>query len=83
MKKLTMRERREWLCHYLQLLRDGIAHYSISDRVVNHLLLELIQLARQEQSVFDVVNHPPQSDLDFSRQLDAIEEELGTEKVFT
>ena len=64
-------------------LSEGISHYSISDQVVNSLLLELIQLAREDQSVFDVVNHPPQSDLEFSSWLDAIEEELSTEKVFT
>ncbi len=83
MKKLTMRERRTWLCHSLQLLSDGISHYSISEQVVNSLLLELIQLARQDQSVFEVVNHPPQSDLELFSRLDAIEEELRTEKLFT
>ncbi len=83
MKKLTMRERRTWLCHSLQLLSEGISHYAISDRVVNSLLLELIQLAREDQSVFDVINHPPQSHLEFSSRLDAIEEELRREKLFT
>lgn len=51
--------------------------------MVNHLLLELIQLARQEQSVLDVVNHPEQYDLKFPVRLDAIEAELEQEKVFT
>jgi hypothetical protein len=78
-----MRERRELLCHYLQALGSGVSNYSISDRVVNHLLLELIQLGRQEQSVSDVVNHPDKYDLKFPLSISAIEAELDQEKVFT
>lgn len=78
-----MRERRELLCHYLEVLGEGVAHYSISDWVVNHLLLELIQLAHQEQSVFDAVNHPTQDNLQFPVRLDTLKEELEQEKVFT
>ncbi|MGK7915120.1 MAG: hypothetical protein AB4038_06165, partial [Prochloraceae cyanobacterium] len=62
-------------------LADGIDNYSISDWAVNHLLLELIKLGYQEQSVFEVVNNVAQEEL--SLPLKDIEEELEQEKVFT
>lgn len=82
MKKLTMRERRNLLCYYLQAINSGVANYSISDWAVNHLLLELIQIAHQERSLSDVVNSAAQDDLKFSLSIDAIERELEQEKVF-
>ena len=81
MTELTMRERRELLAHYLQKLSSGITNYSISDWAVNHLLLELIKLGSQEQSVFEVVNNPELQELPLSAK--QIEEELEQENVFT
>ena len=81
MTRLTMKERRSLLCHHLQKLADGIDNYSISDWAVNHLLLELIKLGYQDQSVFEVVNNVEQDDK--LLPLKDIEEELEQEKVFT
>jgi hypothetical protein len=77
-----MRERRELLCHYLQAIGDGVTNYSISDWAVNHLLLELIQLGHQEQSIAEVVNAPDKYDLKFPRSIKMLEEELVQDKVF-
>ena len=76
-----MRERRELLAHYLQELSSGITNYSISDWAVNHLLLELIKLGSQDQSVFEVVNNRELQKLPLSVKL--IEEELEQENLFT
>jgi hypothetical protein len=81
MAQLTMRERRELLAHYLQELSSGITNYSISDWAVNHLLLELIKLGSQDQSVFEVVNNRELQKLPLSVKL--IEEELEQENLFT
>ena len=81
MARLTMRQRRELLRHYLQQLADGTENYSISDWAVNHLLLDLIKLGHQEQSVFEVVNNQDQYQLPLP--LREIEQELEQEKVFT
>ena len=81
MTRLTMRERRELLCQYLQQLASGVANYSISDWAVNHLLLELIQLSYRDRSVFEVVNEPDESGLPLP--VKDIEEELTRENIFT
>ncbi len=81
MTRLTMRERRDLLCHYLQQLASGTENYSISDWAVNRLLLDLIKLGYQDQSVKEVVNNQAQSDKPFP--LRDIEKELERENVFT
>ncbi len=81
MTELTMRERRELLVHYLQKLSSGITNYSISDWAVNHLLLELIKLSSQEQSIFELVKNPELQELSLS--VEQIKEELEQEKLFT
>ncbi len=80
MTQLTMRERRELLCHYLQQLDSGVANYSISDWAVNRLLLHLIELGYQDQSVFEIVNNQEKSELPLPVKV--IEEELKQENVF-
>ncbi len=81
MAPLTMRERRELLNHYLQELSSGISNYSISDWAVNHLLLDLIKLSSQDQSIFEVVNHPELHKLPLSLKL--LESELEQSNPFT
>ena len=81
MAQLTMRERRELLHHYLQELSSGISNYSISDWAVNHLLLELIKLTSQDQSVFEVVDRPKLHKLPLSLKL--LESELEQSNPFT
>jgi hypothetical protein len=80
MSQLTMRDRRQLLCHYLQQLDKGVGNYSISDWAVNHLLLELLKLGDLDRSVFEVVNDL--GDFKPSLSVSTIKEELERERVF-
>lgn len=80
MSQLTMRDRRQLLCHYLQQLDKGVGNYSISDWAVNHLLLELLKLGDLDRSVFEVVNDL--EDFQPSLSVSTIKEELERERVF-
>jgi|FrelakmetLWP11LW_1041352.scaffolds.fasta_scaffold107343_2 hypothetical protein len=80
MSQLTMRDRRQLLCHYLQQLDKGVGNYSISDWAVNHLLLELLKLGDLDRSVFEVVNDL--EDFKPSLSVSTIKEELERERVF-
>lgn len=81
MSRLTMRERRHLLCHYLQQLEKGVGNYSISDWAVNHLLLELLELGDLDQSVFEVVKDL--EDFKPFLSISTLEEELEKERVFS
>jgi hypothetical protein len=81
MSQLTMRERRQLLCHYLQQLEKGVGNYSVSDWAVNHLLLELLELGDRDRSVFEIVNDLEDFKLPLS--ISAMEEELKRERLFS
>lgn len=78
MLRLTMKERRELLCHYLQDLSDRVANYSISDWAVDRLLLALIKLGDRDRSIFEVINEKDKLDLP-----SLIEETIERESLFT
>ncbi len=80
MSRLTMRERRQLLCHYLQQLDKGVGNYSVSDWAVNHLLLELLELGDLDRSVFEVVNNL--EDFKPFLSISTVKEELEKERVF-